>query len=524
MRLDLRLDRIRIPVWTLAVAGLVLTSAASVINLYSTPEEIAAYVSLIDISPNMVAVNSAMNGPGFGFDRPTIGVVLVNETAVWGAIAFALMGIFSMSRHTRAEEEAERTEVLRSRMVGRHAILAAAAVTVAGMEVGVGLLTFVALLALGYAAVGSAALVLAFVVTGMLFAAVTALAAQVASTSRATVGMGVAALGLAFLVRAIGDMGDNGLSWLSPIGWVHRVRPFAGEQWWVLGLSVAAMAVIGALSVVLSDRRNLGSGLLPQRLGPARAGRGTVHLLGLTARLQRGSLIAWGAGLFVLGLAYGSIASDIEQMFAEMPEMERFIAIDGRSVTDSYLAYTMVLGAMMAGGFVISSVLRMRTEETSGRLELMLAHPLSRWTWAGAHLVVAAVGSVLLLAASGLGTGVGVSVASGDPEQLVRMIGASIALVPAELVLIGVSTAFVGLAPKAAPVAWLGLAVVVVVGLFGDLFDLPEPVRAISPLDHLPMLPADAFDGTAFVLVSAVGLLLVVVGLLAFRRRDVPAF
>ena len=51
VRLDLRLDRIRIPVWTLAVAGLVLTSAASVINLYSTPEEIAAYVSLIDISP-----------------------------------------------------------------------------------------------------------------------------------------------------------------------------------------------------------------------------------------------------------------------------------------------------------------------------------------------------------------------------------------------------------------------------------------------------------------------------------------
>ena len=181
VRLDLRLDRIRIPVWTLAVAGLVLTSAASVINLYSTPEEIAAYVSLIDISPNMVAVNSAMNGPGFGFDRPTIGVVLVNETAVWGAIAFALMGIFSMSRHTRAEEEAERTEVLRSRMVGRHAILAAAAVTVAGMEVGVGLLTFVALLALGYAAVGSAALVLAFVVTGMLFADVATVVGQEAA-------------------------------------------------------------------------------------------------------------------------------------------------------------------------------------------------------------------------------------------------------------------------------------------------------------------------------------------------------
>lgn len=81
----------------------------------------------------MVAVNSAMNGPGFGFDRPTIGVVLVNETTVWGAIAFALMGI-SRWREPPSEEEAERTEVLRSRMVGRHATLAAAALTVGGME------------------------------------------------------------------------------------------------------------------------------------------------------------------------------------------------------------------------------------------------------------------------------------------------------------------------------------------------------------------------------------------------------
>lgn len=521
--LNLRLDRVRMPVWAVAVAGLVLVSAVSVMNLYSTPEEIAQYVSLIDISGNMTAVNSALNGPGFGFDHPSVGVILVNEAAIWGAIGFAMMGIFQMSRHTRAEEEAERTEVLRSRMVGRHAGLAAAAITVGGLELSVGAVTFVGLIALGFGTTGSLALVLAWIAAGLLFAAVTAVAAQVASTSRATVGLGVGALGVAYLVRAVGDMGSSWLSWLSPVGWVHRVRPFAGEQWWVLALSLAVVVVAAGLAVVLSDRRNLGAGLLPQRLGPAHAGPLTSRPLGLIARLQRGPLIGWSVGLFVLGAAYGSIASDIEQMFVDNPDLARFIPLGAGSVTDAYLAYTLALGAMMAGGFAISSSLRLRTEEGAGVAELVLARPMARTAWAGDHLLVAVAFTTVLLLASGVGTGVGVAAAVGDWSQVGRMTAASLALLPVELVLMGVSMLMVGLLPRVALLSWAGLVLVVVVGLFGDLFRLPGWFRDVSPLEQLPMMPAESFDLVEFLAVGVVGAGLVVAGLVAYRRRDIPA-
>jgi ABC-2 type transport system permease protein len=81
----------------------------------------------------------------------------------------------------------------------------------------------------------------------------------------------------------------------------------------------------------------------------------------------------------------------------------------------------------------------------------------------------------------------------------------------------------VGLVPKVAPLAWVGLVVLVVVGLFADLFSLPDWVRWVSPLEHLPRMPADGFDPVAFVAVTAVGVVLIVVGVAAFRRRDVPA-
>ena len=389
--------------------------------------------------------------------------------------------------------------------------------------VAVGAMAFLGLLATGYAPVGSFALVCGFVAAGSVFGAVTAVAAQVAGTSRATIGLGVGALGAAYLLRAVGDMGDGTLSWLSPIGWVHRVRPFAGEQWWVLGLSIAVVVVCSVASIELSDRRDLGSGMLPQRLGPPHAGRVSVTLLGLTARLQRGSIIGWSVGLAVLGVAYGWVGSDISQMFDDMPDLEQFIPLDAGSVTDSYLAYTMALGAMLAGGFAVSSVLRMRAEESAGRAEILLARPLSRTSWALRHLLVTAGGSVVVMASYGLAVGLGISAALGDPDQLPRMLGAALGLMPAVLALAGLAMLLVGALPRVAAAAWAGLALVVVIGLFGELFSLPDPVRWISPLEHLAMMPAAGFDAPGFVAVTAVALGLTAAGLMALRDRDLPA-
>ncbi|MFN7150864.1 MAG: ABC transporter permease, partial [Microthrixaceae bacterium] len=422
VRLYLRVDSVRLVVWAAGVVGLVVVSAASLKGLYPDETSIAEYVALVNLSPNMGVVNRAFNGPGFGFDQPNIGVVLVNEVALWGTIAFALMAVFQMSRHTRAEEEAGRTELLRSRLVGRYAPLVAAGIGVVVLELLVGVVVLGALVMLGFGIVGSAALCAGYVAAGLVFGATTALGAQLVGTARAATGLGVASVGLAFVLRAIGDVGSGWASWASPIGWVHRLRPFAGERWWVLALFVGTVLVVSTLTVLLFERRDLGAGMFAVRPGPAHASPWSLDPTGLILRLQRGSLVGWSAGLFVLGLVYGLVGSDVEQMFADNPDMERFITLDGPSVTDSYLSYTLVLGAMMAGGFAISSVLRLRGEESAGRLELVLSRPVGRVATLGRHLAVALGGTVAVLVASGLGTGIGISIALSDVGQVPRMV------------------------------------------------------------------------------------------------------
>lgn len=55
-------------------------------------------------------------------------------------------------------------------------------------------------------------------VCGWVFAGTALAAAQLTRATRGMYGIAGAILGLAYLLRAIGDLGDGWVSWLSPIG------------------------------------------------------------------------------------------------------------------------------------------------------------------------------------------------------------------------------------------------------------------------------------------------------------------
>jgi ABC-2 type transport system permease protein len=359
---------------------------------------------------------------------------------------------------------------------------------------------------------------------GLVFVGVTAVAAQVASTGRATLALASAVLVITFLLRAMGDIGDNPLRWLSPIGWAQSVRAFAGEQWWTLAFSGVVAVGLVTLAFWLSTLRDPGSGLLPTRPGPDRASAALLGPLGLAVRLHRGAVIGWAVGLVTIGIVYGSIGNDIEEMVEENPVYADFLAqAQGTSLTDAFFATSLMLLAVMASGFAISAVLRLRSEEDAGRAEPLLAGPLPRWRWAFDHLAVAVVGSALVVAAGGLGIGGAYAVVSSDSSQVLRMVGASLVTLPAVFVLASIAMALFGLVPRFALAAWGALAVVVLVGVFADLLRLPEWSRQISPFQHLPATPAEPFALGPVVAVTAVAAALTAAGLWGLRRRDLHA-
>lgn len=517
IRLVLRRDRLRLALWTGGLVALVVVSGVSLLDVYPDAAAIRSYVEVVGGNPAL----AAFSGPGYGFDDPNIGVVLVNETQVFGCLGTALMSIFLIVRHTRAEEDVERTDLLRSGVVGRHATTTAAVVVVAAANIGIGVLAALGFVAAGYPVAGSLALAGSLAAVGLVFAGVATVTSQVAGSSRAAIGGATTLLGVAFVVRAVGDVGDSWLSWLSPIGWGQAVRAFAGERWWTLALCVVVAALLVLVAFWLSARRDLGTGLRAAAAGPVRGSRTVRSPLGLAWRMQRGAVLGWTIGLLLTGAAFGSIGEDVDRLFTDNPALADFYArLDGVSLTDTYLSSSLVMLALLAGGFAVAAVLHLRTEEAAGRVESLLAAPVARSRWAAGTLTVAIVGTVAAIVAGGLGMGIAYAVVSGDGSQVLRLAGASLVTVPGILVLAGLTMLLVGLVPAAALAAWAALTGMVLVGYFGDVLQLPDWVRDLSPLTHLPQVPAEPVAVGPIVAWLGVAVAFVAVGLWGLRRRD----
>ena len=126
----------------------------------------------------------------------------------------------------------------------------------------------------------------------------------------------------------------------------------------------------------------------------------------------------------------------------------------------------------------------------------------------------------MVLAAIGLGTGVAYAAVSRDLGQVWFLTGATIAYLPAALVLGAVGVALFGWAPRLLGLAWAVLTVCVVIGWLGELLSLPEAVVRLSPYDRTPQVPLVGLDWTPLLVLTAVAVALTAAGLAGLRQRD----
>lgn len=388
VRFGLRRDRVRMSVWLLALTLGTLATAAEYKALYSTPEERAAAVGSMD-SPAALA----MTGPRHYLSDYTAGAMLGHQLLGFMAVLVGLMSVLIVTRHTRDEEETGRAELVRSTVVGHHAHLAAALVLAALANLALALLLALGLTATGVDGIGPGGALLyglTHAAIGLVFAGAAAVTAQITAHTRGATGMALAAIGAAYVLRASGDVGNDALSWLSPIGWIQRTYVFVDDRWWPLALCLALAALSAAYGFVLSTRRDVGAGLRAARLGRRTASDALTRPFGFALRLHRATLLGFGAGLCLMGVMYGSILGEAIGMVKDVEQVQEALArIGGSTVAEAFASMVMVVVAVVAAVYVVMAALRPRAEESAGRAEPLLATGLSRDRWLGSHVAVA---------------------------------------------------------------------------------------------------------------------------------------
>ncbi|WP_155342206.1 ABC transporter permease [Acrocarpospora corrugata] len=518
VRLALRRDRLLLPIWILVIAAIPVATASAIAELYPDVGSRLALGATIMANPAL----QALTGPIF--DPTSVGGLTAWRAITFATVLAALMSIMLVTRHTRAEEESGRAELIGAAPVGRYALPAAAVLVTGLANLLAALLLIAGFAGQGLPAAGSIAFAGAVAGVGLVFAGIAAVTAQLTENARTANALAIAVLGLFLLLRAAGDAaGAEAVSWLSPLGWAQRTRAFADERWWLLAIVAAVAILLVAAADLLARRRDLGAGLLPSRRGPASAAASLRSPLALAWRLQRGLLLGWAAAFAVAGAVFGSLAAGVGDIVGDNPQIADMLARLGGAgaLTDTFFATQLSLFALVAGGYAVQATLRLRAEESIGRAEPVLVAAVPRWRWLAGHLACALAGSALILAIAGLAAGLAHGLRIGEPAtQAIRILGAALAQIPAVWVLAAITVLLFGLLPRATSLAWAFLVVFALLGQLGELLQIDERIRRLSPFAHSPSLPGGTIAVGPLIGLCLLSAALMAAGLAGFHRRD----
>lgn len=443
------------------------------------------------------------------------------------SVVLAGWGLFAAIRAFRGEEDAGRYELLLAGAVTRRGVVLAVLAALGGECVVLFAACAAGLLASGtlfgdISAAHALLLSAAIVLPGALFAVVGALASQLAGTHRGAQALAGAFLALALIVRVLADL-VSGLGWLrvtTPLGWAELVRPVTGLSLGALAALVLA-TVLGALATLeIADRRDVATGLL----GGNRRVRSSRLLLGSPARAsirsESSTLTVWVVSAGAFALLIGGFSKRI----ADAARTADLHELGGRVLTATgYLSLTFVFFTLLVALFAAAHVGSIRDEESSGRLETLLALPVGRLGWLGGRIAVAAGSTCLLALLIGLSAFAGA--AAGDAGVgFAGLVGAGANAIPAALLFLGVGTLLYAVSPRQSGGATLALVGAAFLWeLVGALLGAPVWLLDVSPFHHIAAVPTSSFDATGAAVMLVIAVATAAAGLLAFARRDLTS-
>jgi ABC-2 type transport system permease protein len=526
VRLALRRDRITLPAWILGMTGFLAATTAMFEANY------AKHPLLLEPDTRIVVENPGMRVLGL-VTGPSVGGYTLHRDALTLAVLAAMMSVLAVVRHTRQAEELGREEMLGAGVVGRYATLAAAVIVALASNVVLAVLLGLGMVVTGQPAAGSLVAGTSIALVGVAFTGVAAVTSQLASTTRGAIGLAGAALGVAFMLAALGNMlgtVDSAAlrvtsawpAWLSPIGWGQQMRPFAENLWWPLSLALLVMASLFWLAVVLVGRRDVGRGMWPERRGAAHARRALLSPAGLVWRLQRGALLGWAIGLLAFGLVFGALSDQIGGLEGEATEWYASFGGDA-DLLGAYWASMVQMAGMAVAIYVVTLLLRLHHDEAQGTLEPVLGTAVSRLRWLGGYAVNALAGAMLLILVFAVAMGItGGQVLGGTASLLRDLVGAALVQLPAIGVLGAAVVVVVMLLPRwSVGLSWALLVGSIFVGpMFGPSLGLPTWLQDMSPFTHVPNAPAVAATAGPILGLGLACVLLAAAGALLLRRRN----
>jgi ABC-2 type transport system permease protein len=318
--------------------------------------------------------------------------------------------------------------------------------------------------------------------------------------------------------------GPANLTWF---GWTARHQPLAGQFDW---LSLVPGAVVAAILLVvgveLFARRDLG---VTTRIPWPKVPEIALGLNGPTRRSFGDRLplaTSWGIGIGLLGFIFGaaslSLSGALDQLSPETRQIwESIFPNIELTGAGAFLQLAFITFGLILAGFAASTLVNgWASDETGGRLEMLLTTPMSRarWAVAGGLGVMAAI--VVMTAIITLGIGIGSVLAGGD---VATPILGSVVLGLYAAALAGIGLGVGGLVRTSIAGETVAAIVIVtfVIDIIAPALKWPDWVHQLALSSHLGQPMVGTWDWPGMIACVVIALGGVVLAGLGIARRDV---
>jgi ABC-2 type transport system permease protein len=513
-RFSVRRSRLLIVAWTAVLVVICYASAAATDSLYATTAEQVDAARAINDSPVLVALYGPI------LDVHSLGELAMTKMTVTYAVFLMVLVITLVRRHTRVEEESGRAELLGGLALDQSAPLVSAVLVGALAAMVTSVLAALADIAGGLPVAGSLWFGVSWLGLGLVGTGIGAACAQLSASARTCGAASAGVVAVLFLLRAVGDTTSAGwLSWLSPLGWSTRLSAWSDPRGWILLLDLAVAAGLVALAVGLQRRRDLGSGLIAERPGPAVGSPRLADALALNLKVHATSLAVWTVACAVMGALMAAIVPNIGSLLDSPGAREMFERLGGIGALQETLISAFVsVGAVVISGFAVSVVAHGGGEEHDGRTEEVLATATERSTAFLAVGLVALGGVVWLLLVTGVAMALG---AIGSEVSFGQTLAAAVVQLPAVWVVAGLALLGLAWGNRYAVAGWAFVVAFFVVGPIAELLDLPGWVAGLSPYSHVPKVPAESLRLGPETVLTVLATLLVATAWWRYRERDI---
>ena len=234
-------------------------------------------------------------------------------------------------------------------------------------------------------------------------------------------------------------------------------------------------------------------------------------------------MIAWGLSIVAYGLLLGSIAKSGGKAITSSPSLKLVFARLGVSGPEAYVGIALSIMAMALAFVAVGQVNATWNEESSGRLEFLLVRPVSRVAWISVRVGVATASIIVGGLLAGLAVWIGAA-AEHAGIGLATMMRAGVNVVPPSLVLLGIGVLGLGPWPRATTRVTYGVVVwSLLIELMGGVVRVNHWVLDSSVFHQMAPAPSAPVDWTANLVMVALALVMAVIGVAAFDRRDLAS-